>query len=254
MIFAKNFLSSPEKTHSDLFRFQEICPIFAKNTANRFWTQHLDCLRKNNVSASQVSFLKYLHCMQFFSTPLRIIESVLKIVKILKAYFLLSFRRLWFWPVDSWCCIYNLKTFATKRVALPCFFLSLSFVLAVSKPVFPKLCAAAHWCAAEEAEVWRESFMFWQNLLYVTSLPLESLWRVGFYEVGVPRPNPIFIIVCRNEIKFEKRCSKPSLQRLVSHQLTAFTCSASNPVKNQQPSSPATHLPVCLQHFSFTSC
>jgi len=67
-------------------------------------------------------------------------------------------------------------------------------------PVFPKL------CAADEAEVWRERFMFWQNLLYVTSLPLQSLWRVGFYKVGVPRPNLVFIIVCRNEIKFEKRC------------------------------------------------
>jgi len=33
--------------------------------------------------------------------------------------------------------------------------------------VFPKL------CAAEEAEVCRECFMFWQNLLYVTSLPLQ---------------------------------------------------------------------------------
>jgi len=70
------------------------------------------------------------------------------------------------------------------------------------KAVFPKL------CAADEAEVCRESFMFWQNLLYVASLPSESLWRVGFYEVGVPRPNPVFIIVCRNEIKFEKRCVK----------------------------------------------
>jgi len=28
------------------------------------------------------------------------------------------------------------------------------------KPVFPKLCAAAHWCATKEAEVCRESFMF----------------------------------------------------------------------------------------------
>jgi len=74
--------------------------------------------------------------------------------------------------------------------------------------VFPKLCAAAHWCAAEEAEVCRESFMFWQNLLYVTLLPLQSLWRVGFYKVGVLRPNPVFIIVCRNEIKFEKRWSR----------------------------------------------
>jgi len=61
--------------------------------------------------------------------------------------------------------------------------------------VFPKLCAAAYWCAAEEAEVWRESFMFWQNLLYVTSLPLQSLWRVGFYKVGAPRPNLVFISV-----------------------------------------------------------
>ena len=57
-------------------------------------------------------------------------------------------------------------------------------------PVFPKL------CAAEEAEVCRDCFMFWQNLLYVTSLPLQSLWRVGF--IGVPRPKLVFIIVCRN--------------------------------------------------------
>jgi len=60
--------------------------------------------------------------------------------------------------------------------------------------VFPELCAA-------------KVLMFWQNLLYVTSLPLQSLWRVGFYKVGVPRLNPVFIKVCRNEIKFEKRWS-----------------------------------------------
>jgi len=29
-----------------------------------------------------------------------------------------------------------------------------------SRPVFPKLCAATHWCATEEAEVCRRSFMF----------------------------------------------------------------------------------------------
>ena len=83
------------------------------------------------------------------------------------------------------------------------------------KPVFPKLCAAAHWCAAEEAEVCGENFMFWQNLLYVTSPPLENLWRVGFYEVGVPRPNPVFIIVCRNEIKFEKRWLRLCVRQLI---------------------------------------
>jgi len=73
-----------------------------------------------------------------------------------------------------------------------------NFMSIFSIAVFPKLCATAHWCAAEEAEVCRECFMFWQNRLYVTSPPLQSMWRVGFYKVGVPRPNLVFIIVCRN--------------------------------------------------------
>jgi len=30
----------------------------------------------------------------------------------------------------------------------------------LSSPVFPKLCAAAYWCAADEAEACRECFMF----------------------------------------------------------------------------------------------
>ena len=38
-------------------------------------------------------------------------------------------------------------------------------------PVFPKL------CAAEEAEVGRESFVFWQNLI------LQILRKVGFRKV-----------------------------------------------------------------------
>jgi len=56
-------------------------------------------------------------------------------------------------------------------VELPFFFDEL-FEARIYGPVFPKL------CAAEEAEACRECFMFWQNLLYVTSLPLQSLWRV----------------------------------------------------------------------------
>ena len=79
----------------------------------------------------------------------------------------------------------------SPAVELPFFFDEL-FEARIYCPVFPKL------CAAEEAEVGHECFMFCQNLLYVTSLPLQSLWRVGFYKVGVPRPNLVFIIVCRN--------------------------------------------------------
>jgi len=32
-----------------------------------------------------------------------------------------------------------------------------------SSPGFPKLCATAHQCASKETEVFRESFMLWQN-------------------------------------------------------------------------------------------
>jgi len=48
----------------------------------------------------------------------------------------------------------------------------------LASSVFPQLCPAAHWSAAENAEGCHESFMFWQNLLFVTSLTLHSLWRV----------------------------------------------------------------------------
>jgi len=96
----------------------------------------------------------------------------------------------------------------SSLIMISCKFLKITVILLISsKSAFPKL------CAAEEC---RESFMFWQNLLYVISLPLQSLWRVRFYKVGVPRPNPVFIIVCRNEKKFEKRCSKYSLSGICS--------------------------------------
>ena len=50
------------------------------------------------------------------------------------------------------------------------------------KAVFPKLCAAAYWCAAEEAEVCRESFMFSQNLmLQIFLVRIALLWVLTFH-------------------------------------------------------------------------
>jgi len=55
-----------------------------------------------------------------------------------------------------WCCLLiNVNAAIKTDTELAVILSSL-----LQFTVFPKLCTAAHWCAAEEAEVCGESFMF----------------------------------------------------------------------------------------------
>jgi len=81
--------------------------------------------------------------------------------------------------------------------------------------------------AAEEAEVCRESFMFWQNLMQ------QILWKVGFRKVCekqvfdfityVCRCRIQNVLVCRNIKKFEKRSLRALMRRIITVKMNLRT-------------------------------